>query len=46
MLTHVYTDQHPIIQVVNEEENRQVKILYDPVKQITWVVHLEVFQSE
>jgi hypothetical protein len=32
--------------MVNAEENPPGKISYDPVMQITWVVHLEGFQSE
>jgi hypothetical protein len=46
MLIHVCIDQHPLIQVVNEEENLRVKISYDPVTRITSVVYSEVFQSK
>ena len=46
MLTLVHINPLQVIQVVNEVENRQVKIVYDLVKQITLVVHLEVYRAE
>jgi hypothetical protein len=46
MLILEYINQLQVIQVVNEEENQQVKIVYDLVEQITLVIHLEVFESD